>query len=39
MLINEKLVKDYKKKGVTVIRKVISNFWLEKLSKGIEKKF
>jgi ectoine hydroxylase-related dioxygenase (phytanoyl-CoA dioxygenase family) len=39
MLINEKLVKDYKKKGVTVIRKVISNFWLEKLSKGIEKNF
>ena len=39
MVINEQIINDYKNHGATLIRNAISNYWLEILSRGIEKNF
>ena len=39
MVVNKEIINDYKDHGVALIRNIISNQWLEKLAKGIEKNF
>ena len=39
MVINKKIVSDYKNYGVALLRNVIPGNWLEKLAKGIVKNF
>ena len=39
MVVNEKIANEYKNYGVALLRNVISDNWLEKLAKGIEKNF
>ena len=39
MLVNKDIINDYKNHGVALLRNVVSENWLEKLAKGIEKNF
>ena len=39
MKLNKSIIKEYKEFGVVVIRNVLSSYWLEQLSIGIDKNF
>ena len=39
MVVNKEIINDYKNHGVVLLKNVISEDWLEKLAKGIEKNF
>ena len=39
MVVSKETINDYKNQGVALLKNIISNHWLEKLAKGIEKNF
>ena len=39
MKLNQSIINDYNEFGVVVIRDVLSSYWLEQLSIGIDKNF
>ena len=39
MILKKKIVNEYQINGVVILKKIIDNFWLQTLLKGIKKNF